>query len=40
MRTRTRGLAPDGTTAAFMEVEHVAISAGGEVEFEKPVVIC
>jgi hypothetical protein len=32
--------AADGTTAAFKEVEHVTISAGGEVEFEKPVVIC
>jgi hypothetical protein len=35
-----RASAADGTTAAFEEVEHVTISAGGEVEFEKPVVIC
>jgi hypothetical protein len=30
----------DSSKAAFKEVEHLTISAGGELEFEKPVVIC
>jgi len=30
----------DGSTASVKEVEHLTISAGGEVEFEKLVVLC
>ena len=30
----------DGSAVAFKEVEHLTISAGGELEFEKPLAIC
>jgi len=30
----------DGTRVSSKEVEHLTISAGGEVEFEKTVVVC